>query len=346
MGQRFTIIKNLPEIKRASFQMHIIPKTEERNNCNFIKLYTLLWFLIIIIIFKNFDIIKRKEKNKNSFEKNNIEEDNIFLDQFETDIFNKIREKLINTKCAQMWSNQKEFLNGVIRKFRPKKIVEIGTAQGGSSIVILNAIQDIKNSHLFSIDLDNSNNIGSCLRNYFPEFLNKWTLFQGDVAAKFMEEIGDDIDMLFIDSAHLEPGEILDFLIVLPFLKENAIVGFHDIGNQMTVSYQRQEWAPYIIFNMIRGKKYFPSGNKQLRHGIGIRLLDSNQKKYFHDYFRALGGQWQYFPKEKHISLIYKYFKKYYDEDCLFMFNETVEFNREFVKRNPMGVIYSNTKER
>ena len=63
--------------------------------------------------------------------------------------------------------------------------------------------------------------------------------------------------MLFIDSAHFEPGEILDFLIVLPFLKENAIVGFHDIGSQITVVKAREEWAPYIIFNMIRGKQFY-----------------------------------------------------------------------------------------
>jgi len=48
-----------------------------------------------------------------------------------------------------------------------------------------------------------------------------------------MKSIGNNIDMVFIDSAHFEPGEILDFLIVLPFLKEEAIVMFHDIGNQI-----------------------------------------------------------------------------------------------------------------
>ena len=76
--------------------------------------------------------------------------------------------------------------------------------------------------------------------------------------------------MVIIDSAHFEPGEILDFLIVLPFLKENAIVGIHDIGNQITKSRKRNEWAPYIIFNMLRGKAYLPSGNIRLKHDIGI----------------------------------------------------------------------------
>ena len=85
--------------------------------------------------------------------------------------------------------------------------------------------------------------------------------------------------MVFIDSAHFEPGEILDFLIVLPFLKEGALVGFHDIGNQITKPKflnKRNEWSPYLIFNIIKGKKFLPSGNKILKHDIGMIKLGNN----------------------------------------------------------------------
>ena len=121
-------------------------------------------------------------------------------------------------------------------------------------------------------------------------------------------------------------------------------MGFHDLAAQIT-SFEncRNEWAPYIIFNIIRGKKYLPSGNSRLKHDIGIKILDVDQNKYIQDYFRALGGQWQYFPKDRHIKLIYEFFKHYYDNDCLIMFNETVEFNRQFVKNNPKEVIYRST---
>lgn len=132
-----------------------------------------------------------------------------------------------------MWDNQKEFLNGLIRKFEPKKIVEIGVASGGSSIIILNAIKDIKNAHLYSIDLKPKHNIGYYVKKFYPDFLNNWSLYKGNIAAKFIENIGN-IDMILIDSAHFEPGEILDFLIVLPFLKDSEIVCFHDIANQIT----------------------------------------------------------------------------------------------------------------
>ena len=90
--------------------------------------------------------------------------------------------------------------------------------------------------------------------------MDKWTLFKGNVIPKFIDNIGNDIDLVFIDSAHFEPRKILDFLKILPFLKEGAIVGFHDIGNQMTKPKflnKRNEWATYLIFNIIKGQKYF-----------------------------------------------------------------------------------------
>ena len=102
---------------------------------------------------------------------------------------------------------------------------------GGSSIIILNAIKDIEDSHLFSIDINNSSSIRKCVDKYFKHLSNKWTLFKGGIAAECK-----DIDFAIIDKAHFEPGEILNFLLVLPFLKEEALIIFHDIDHQITFS--------------------------------------------------------------------------------------------------------------
>ena len=234
-----------------------------------------------------------------------------------------------------MWGNQREFLNGIIRKFKPRKILEFGVHHGRSSI-----IGDFTNSHLYSIDLSPEEDIGECVNKYFPNLMKKWSLFKGNISTEYIEKIGHNIELAFIDTAHFEPGEIMDFLIILPFLEENAVVIFHDIANQITISRNRNEWAPYIIFNAIRGIKYLPSGNNILKQDIGAVQLEKNQYLYHHDYFRLLGGQWQYFPKEAHINQIRIFFKKYYDNKCLIMFEETVSFNRNFVKKNPKAVIY------
>jgi predicted O-methyltransferase YrrM len=335
-----------------------ISKSINKRNSLFLKIFIFLCLFIYLTYEFNrqnngikliISLIKIYLSNEHSIistkEKNMITE--IYLDKYETDIYNNIKDKIIGFPCNQMWGNQREFLNGVVRRFRPKKIVEIGVAEGCASSIILNAIQDLNNSHLYSIDLNDNNSVGKCVKSLFPNFLSKWTLYKGNIAAKFMKDIGNDIDMVFIDSAHFEPGEILDFIMVLPFLSEEAIIVIHDIANQITATIynqawvgKRNEWAPYIIFNSIRGKIYLPSGNKLLTHNIGAKKLYINQKQYFHDYFRVLGGQWQYFPKENYIQEMYEYFKEYYDSDCLNIFNEAVNFNRIFVKDNPKTNLY------
>ena len=268
----------------------------------------------------------------------------IYFDEYETYKYREIKKIIIDNDCAQMWDNQREFLNGIIRYLKPKKILEIGVRSGGSTAIILNAIDDFEDSKLFSIDLSSDESVGECVYKYFPQLKKKWTLFKGNIATEFMEKIGNNIDMVFIDTAHFEPGEILDSLIALPFLKENAIMIFHDIANQIH-SHKRQEWAPYIIFNGLRGKRFLPSGKKILNKNIGAIQLEKNQKNYYHDYFRLLGGQWQYYPKNVHINQITEYIKKYYDEECLIMFEEAITFNKVFVKNNPKPIIYNFTTD-
>ena len=319
------------------------------------KLFLLFVFIFIYkVIFKenitiNNTSINYTNNNDNSNKNDYISKlgiEKIHFDEFEVDRYNEIKNILIEKPCSAMWANQREFLNGVVRKLKPKKILEIGVEKGGSAIIILNAIKDIDNSKLYSIDLNSDENeVGKCVKNYFPEFMKNWELFIGNFASEFMEKIGNNIDMAFIDTSHLEPGEILDFLIALPFLKKNAVVVFHDIAIQITHNQGRDEWAPYIIFNALRGKKFLPSGNNILTQDIGAIILDDNQERYYQDYFRLLGGQWQYFPKEIYIDSVRNLFKKYYDKDCLTIFEEAVNFNRGFVKRYPKFQFYKYNSE-
>ena len=59
--------------------------------------------------------------------------------------------------------------------------------------------------------------------------MNKWTLYIGRLTSQVIETIGNDIDLAFTDTVHVTPGEMLDWLMVLPFLKDEAILVFHDI---------------------------------------------------------------------------------------------------------------------
>jgi len=51
----------------------------------------------------------------------------------------------------------------------------------------------------------------------------KWTLFIGILTFEVVETIDNNIDFSFIDTMHFTPGEMLDWLMVLPFLKYETI---------------------------------------------------------------------------------------------------------------------------
>ena len=69
--------------------------------------------------------------------------------------------------------------------------------------------------------------------------MDKWTLYTGGITPEFIENIGSCIDFAFIDTKHVTPGEMLDWLMVLPFLKNESIVVFHDtcfLYNKKTIA--------------------------------------------------------------------------------------------------------------
>lgn len=149
-----------------------------------------------------------------------------------------ILNQLSSEDSSEMSSWQLAFLCGLIKEHRPEKILEIGVAAGGTTSVILNCISllDI-DTEVHSIDLstrfyrDKNKETGYLARESI-QLLNKkvrHSLHTGSISVDFVEQIGKGIDFLILDTAHMMPGEILDFLACLPYLKEGAVVVLHDI---------------------------------------------------------------------------------------------------------------------
>ena len=94
---------------------------------------------------------------------------------------------------------EQKFLNGIVRKFRPKKMVEIGVSAGGTAALMLNAIKDLPNSKLYSIDRrfynyrNKKKKSGWLVQEQFPELMDKWTLYIGKNTAEVIESIGDNL---------------------------------------------------------------------------------------------------------------------------------------------------------
>ena len=140
-----------------------------------------------------------------------------------------ITERMIKYSSWELLHNEPYFINGIIRKYKPKRCLEIGVSNGGSSIIILNAIKDINNSFLISLDLNSllyyneKFKTGYRVFKFFPELTKKWKLYTGEQSHKFLEKLNIKFDFLFLDTAHFSPGELINIIEVLPFLKDNAI---------------------------------------------------------------------------------------------------------------------------
>ena len=154
----------------------------------------ILFIILFLFIFILFNIIfSDKEKlNLDSLRKKNFEK-NFDYHRYEKEL---ITEKIQKYAGYEQNDNEPYFLNGIIRKFKPKKCLEIGVAKGGSSVI----------------------------KKYFSELANnKWRLYTGKQPHIFLSKLNLKFDFLFLDTVHL------NILEVLPFLENSAIVVLHDI---------------------------------------------------------------------------------------------------------------------
>lgn len=229
-----------------------------------------------------------------------------------------------------------EFLFSLTKQTQPRKVLELGVSRGSSAVVLLSAIKELEDAHLYSIDYNENHykDVGKktgFVMDSYPELKEKWKLFTGDVAGKFMEEIGGDIDMVFIDTVHFLPGEALDFLMVLPYLKENAIVVFYDT-NYQALGYN-YGMINNLLMSSIVGEKILPEFAKDFYFeakvdipfpNIGAIQINRETRENIWNIFNILSIPWSYMPKEKDILIMREAFKKHYDSLYRDMFEKSL----------------------
>ncbi len=121
-----------------------------------------------------------------------------------------------------------EYLYNMIRLFKPKKIIEIGS--GNSTLMTINAVnQNKKENHKYSCK-------HVCIEPYEMDWLEKSDL---KIIRERVENIDKQIfsnleanDILFIDSSHIirPQGDVLfEYLEILPILKQGVLVHIHDV---------------------------------------------------------------------------------------------------------------------
>ena len=321
--------------EEKSFKRIKIYKFINRQNYN--KSYIILFLIIIIIIqliiniYFFFKSISSKYNNI-SFEINNNEK----IEEIDSNLILPLQDRLKGV--IEISLDEQKYLNGMVRKFKPKKLVEIGVSGGGTSALMLNAIKDMPDAKLYSIDRyvnwyrGEGKKSGWAIEERFSELMNKWTFYTGVNTAEVIEKIGNNIDFAYIDTVHKCPGEMINFLEILPFLKEEAIVVLHDtymnflanyIYDKKIINYSNNQLLCYI-----RGELILPSyGNEVFSRNIGGLKLYKNQKNYLKQYFLALGTQWVYMPEENDLKILRDFYIKYYGEKLVEIYDDAVAKN-------------------
>ncbi|MCL2284600.1 MAG: class I SAM-dependent methyltransferase [Fibromonadales bacterium] len=245
----------------------------------------------------------------------------------------------------EMHASEKRFLFGLIRHFKPKNILEVGVSSGGGAGLMLNAIKDMKESTLTSIDFlkqayrypDKPVGFVALRENASNP---QWTLVSGKDPSEVIECFDKKFDFALIDTQHIHPIETMNFLSVLPFLEDGAIVVLHDLSLYMHASYfsdlsnfPRISLATRYLFNSVVGEKITVSSNDKeyistwKLPNIGAFQVTGDTRKYIDGVFYSLALPWGFTPEDNILDSVHNIIENHYDKTKLALFDDAVRAN-------------------
>lgn len=245
---------------------------------------------------------------------------------------------------AEMSDVDHAFLYYLLDKFKPKKILEVGVAAGGTSCFLLKHTgygQDV-----YGVDIMTSyyripsEPVGFMIKNVCsPEERARHTLLLGKDIIDCMEEIGADIDFCLLDTNHVLPGELLQFFAVYPYLKAGACLALHDISlnfhpglPEPITSYRYASYSNKLLFCALASKcKMLPKVDWP---NIGALVIDDETRRGIDSTFFALGISWFYNPG----SILNKYedfINRHYDSFCQTIFKGCIKNQAKLVASIP-----------
>ncbi len=252
---------------------------------------------------------------------------------------------------CEMNNHDHAFLCGMIKHRNPKKLLEIGIAEGGTTAVIVECLSLLGDKReVYSVDLskmlycDEQKETGyeyDKLVAYIDRTNITHQILLGGTIAKQIEKIGNEIDFVVIDTTHQFPGEILDFLCVLPYLMEDAVIVLHDVnlnyikamsGSRSRVVNSIKSVATKLLFSTVTADKYLPMKKNELPN-IAAFTISVETYEHIEDLFYLLSFTWAYIPEKSMLDDYRNIYEKYYDKYCLELYDIAVINNQKIFKR-------------
>jgi predicted O-methyltransferase YrrM len=164
-----------------------------------------------------------------------------------------ITKKFNLSVWGSIWIEEWAYLYNLVKKHKPKSIIEIGSFYHLSSTAFLKGIEDNKTGHLLSLDISFPN----------PEFTYPnvlWTKLEAS-SHDILPKLINKYDMVFIDGDHSAEAVIKDIKNSLKILSHNGIIVMHDTNYPPTRA---------AIKSILNDKVKYWSFKKDKFHGIGI----------------------------------------------------------------------------
>ena len=246
-----------------------------------------------------------------------------------------------NSFICEMTRDDHGFLSGIIKMIKPRKILEVGVAEGGTTAVIVKSLEMLGlECEMYSVDLNakfyrnNNRDTGYFFKEREKPSKIKHKFLFGKTIAGQIKNLGrGGIDLAILDTTHQIPGEILDFLSVLPFMAENGMVVLHDINlnydsgmskEERRVKAAHKSIATKIVFATVVADKYY---NYSMMPNIGAFKINENTYKYSLNLFMALSLTWSYKMDENLINEYRNLLAKYYSGQCMEVYDTYVNMN-------------------
>ncbi|MPM05253.1 hypothetical protein SDC9_51541 [bioreactor metagenome] len=164
---------------------------------------------------------------------------------------------------------------------------------------------------------DKGRKSGFLVAQIVPELTSKWKLCTGGVPCKYFDVLpADGVDVCFIDTAHISPGEHLNILEILPFMKKNGIIIYHDTSYH-TLRFEIGT-TNCVSINTLSGKRIIlKSENTAGLPNIGAIILDENVDNVLYPLFSNISLPWYYKISTEDFHEMYKHFSKYYSNELV-----------------------------
>jgi predicted O-methyltransferase YrrM len=214
----------------------------------------------------------------------NIEEQLILLDKFN---YNEELVKVPINKGAEFGyyynnasyeSGDGEYLYNIIRHFKPKRIIEIGS--GWSTLMAINALKENK------VEDSSYSCHHTCIEPYEQPWLENMEVEvireRVEVVDKSLFQKLEANDILFIDSSHIirPQGDVLfEYLEVLPIIKSGVIVHIHDIF--MPKDYPNEWVYKHVLWNEQYLLEAFLTFNEKFKIIGALNYLSHNHRELF-----------------------------------------------------------------